>query len=87
MDEFRATDIFECLLDRPREVTLLVQAETDGWGEGLDHGLTWLTIKEMRNELMTDRVELVSGRTELETWKEMNGSGLATMFKIFTLPA
>jgi hypothetical protein len=33
MDEFRATDIFESLLDRPREVTLLVQAETDGWAK------------------------------------------------------
>ena len=45
LEDFRATDVFESLLDRPREVTLLVQDETPGWGEGLDLGLTWLAIK------------------------------------------
>lgn len=40
---FRGTEIFESL--RAREVTLLVQSETEGWGEGLDIGLAWLAIK------------------------------------------
>ena len=118
MEEYRATDVFESLLDRAREITLLVQAETDGWGEGLDIGLTWLAIKvsapirlaamhlqlytlpwppaacfpaahppirpqAMREENTADRLELVSGRGELEVWKETNASALASMFKIF----
>ena len=37
----------------------------------------------MRDEATADRVELVSGRKELETWKEMNASALPMMFKIF----
>jgi hypothetical protein len=44
-EEFRSTDVFESVLDRPREVTLSVQDESEGWGEGLDIGLTWLSIK------------------------------------------
>lgn len=43
--DFRHSDIFESLLDRPRETTLLVQDETKGFGEGLDIGLCWLTIE------------------------------------------
>jgi len=39
--------------------------------------------QEMRDEATADRVELVSGRKELETWKEMNASALPMMFKIF----
>ena len=45
LDDFRDTDVLESVLDSPRETTLLVQTETEGFGEGLDIGLSWLTIK------------------------------------------
>ena len=45
MTEFRQTEILESLLDRARELTLFVQDQTPGWGEGLDIGLSWLFTK------------------------------------------
>lgn len=62
-------DIAESLLDRPREFTLLVQDEQKGFGEGLDLGVTYLYLTVMRDEMLADRVEIVSGRNETETWK------------------
>ena len=40
MDDFRSTDILESLLDRPREVTTVCQDTLDGFGEGIDLGLS-----------------------------------------------
>ena len=37
----------------------------------------------MRDENKADRVQIVSGRGESETWKEVNASGLAQPFKTF----
>jgi hypothetical protein len=45
MGEFRQNEVLESLLDRARELTLLVQDQTPGWGEGLDLGLSWLFVK------------------------------------------
>ena len=44
-EDFRDGEVAETLLDSPRETTLLAQAETEGFGEGLDIGYTWLTIR------------------------------------------
>ena len=71
----RHNDIFESLLDRPREATLLCQDEREGYGEGLDLGVTYLTLKQMRDEAVAERVQLVSGRKETETWKEAAAAG------------
>ena len=70
-DDFRWNDIAESLLDRPRELTLLVQDEHKGlgFGEGLDLGVTYLYLTLMRDEMLADRVEILSGRNETETWK------------------
>ena len=70
-EDFRLNDIAESLLDRPRELTLLVQDEHKGlgFGEGLDLGVTYLYLTVMRDEMLADRVEIVSGRNETETWK------------------
>jgi hypothetical protein len=82
-NDFRHNDIFESLLDQPREITLLVQANTPGFGEGLDLGMTYLAIGAMRDEAVAERVELVSGRKETETWKESSAAGLPPMFKTY----
>ena len=37
----------------------------------------------MRDENKADRVQIVSGRGESETWKEVNAAGLAQPFKTF----
>jgi hypothetical protein len=81
--DVRYNDILESLLDRPRELTLLVQDEQAGFGEGLDLGVTYLTIEAARNEARAERLELVSGRKETETWKEVSASALPPMFKTF----
>ena len=39
--------MFESVLDRLREVTLLVQDESEGRGEGMDIGVSYLTIMAM----------------------------------------
>ena len=69
MEDFRLNDIAESLLDRPRELTLVVQDEEDGYGEGLDLGMTYLYLTAIRNEMRADRVEIVSGRDKTEVWK------------------
>ena len=81
--DFRFNDISESVLDRPRELTLLTQAETDGFGEGIDLGLNYLLIGAMRDEAVADRLEVISGRGVTETWTEVNASGLPEMFQIF----
>ena len=86
LTDFRTSDIFESLLDRPREVTTVCQDTAEGFGEGIDLGLNHLMIEGARNEATAERVELVSGRdTEAspEVWKEHNASGLPPMFKTF----
>ena len=67
--DVRLNDIAESVFDRPREITLVVQAEKPNYGEGLDLGLTYLALTAMRDELRADRVEVVSGRKEGEVWK------------------
>ena len=81
--DFRLTDVFESLLDRPRELTLVCQAEYEGFGEGIDLGLNYLLLTAARDEAVADRVEIVSGRGESEVWKETNAAALAPMFKTF----
>lgn len=83
MASFRNCEILESLLDRSREVTLLSQFEGHGFGEGLDLGIAYILIGGMRDELKADRVEIISGRGESETWKEVNANGLPKMFKLF----
>ena len=83
LDEFRNTDVLESLLDRPREVTMVSQSETKGFGEGIDLGLNYLLITVARDEALADRVELVSGRGDSEAWKETNAAALPQMFKTF----
>ena len=81
--EFRYNDLFESVLDRAKEVTMLVQDEKDGWGEGLDIGVAWLAVKEMRDEACAERLEVVSGAGDDETWKEISGTSLPQMFQKF----
>ena len=81
--DFKATEVFESLLDRAREVTLVCQEEHKGFGEGIDLGLNYLLLTAARDEACADRVEIVSGRGESEAWKEINGTTLAPMFKTF----
>ena len=59
--EFRHNDLFESVLDRAKEVTVLIQDEKEGWGEGLDIGAAYTAISEMRDEATADRLEVVSG--------------------------
>ena len=79
--EFRYNDLFESVLDRAKEVTMLVQDEKEGWGEGLDIGVAWLAVKEMRDEACAERLEVVSGAGDDETWKEISGTSLPQMFQ------
>lgn len=84
MSEFRDCEILESLLDRAREITLLSQCTGEGSsGEGLDLGLAFVLLGMMRDEARQERVEIISGRGDAETWKEVNGSGLPKMFKTF----
>jgi len=71
------------VLDRAKEVTLLVQDEKAGWGEGLDIGLAYMAIREMRDEALADRLEVVSGHGASQNWKEISGGSLPRMFQIF----
>lgn len=64
-------------------MTLLCQDEREGYGEGLDLGVAYLTLGCLRDEAVAERVELVSGRNETETWKEVNAASLPPMFKTF----
>ena len=82
--DFRHNDIYESLLDRAREVTLLVQdKQREGYGEGMDLGVSYLLIEAVRDEAAADRVMLVSGRKEKETWKEVSAGSLPAMFGTF----
>ena len=82
-EQFRHNDLFESVLDRAKEVTLLVQDAKQGWGEGLDIGLAFMAIKEMRDEAVADRLEVVSGHGASQSWKEISGGSLPRMFQIF----
>ena len=81
--EFRHNDLFESVLDRAKEVTMLVQDEKKGWGEGMDIGVAWLAVKEMRDEACAERLEIVSGAGNDEIWKEISGTSLPPMFQKF----
>ena len=81
MSDVRNNELFESVLDRPREVTLQMQDES--MGEGMDLGVSWLMVREMRDEAVADRLEAVSGRKETETWKEVNAASLPPMFRTF----
>ena len=83
MCDFKHGELLESVLDRPKEVTLLVQDQKEGWGEGLDIGLSWMSTLEMRDEARHDRLEVVSGRGAAEAWKEINASSLPAMIKTF----
>ena len=54
-------NVFESLLDRAREVTLLAQDNQDGYGEGLDLAEAHILIEQMRDEAKHDLVEIVNG--------------------------
>ena len=82
-EESRKLEYFESLLDRAREVTLLIQDEKKGWGEGLDIGVSHMSIEAMRDEAVADVVEVLSGRGATESWKEVNAASLPNMFKTF----
>ena len=82
-EDWRNNDIYESLLDRPREVTLIHQEEREGFGEGLDLGVSFLVLTVMRDEARADRLELVSGAKGSEVWKEASAGSLSTMFKTF----
>ena len=60
-----------------------MQMQPEGWGEGLDIGVSFAAIKEMRDEAIADRLEVITGRGERENWKEISASTLPTMFKTF----
>ena len=79
-DDFASLRIMESVLDRAREVTLLVQAEDGG---GMDLGIGFLVLRNMRAEYTADRIELVSGRKTSETWTEVSALSLPEMFKTF----
>ena len=81
--DIRVNDIFESVLDRPREVTLLPQMENSNHGEGLDHGLAYMVVRAMVNEATADRLEVISGRDAEEMWKEVSAQSLPEMFQIF----
>ena len=81
--EFRHNDLFESVLNRAKEVTMLVQDEKKGWGEGMDIGVAWLAVKEMRDEACAERLEIVSGAGNDEIWKEISGTSLPPMFQKF----
>ena len=81
--EFRHNDLFESVLDPAKEATMLVQDEKAGWGEGLDIGMAWLAIKEMRDEACAERLEVISGAGNDESWKEIAGTSLPPMFQKF----
>ena len=62
-DDIKYNDIFESLLDRPRELlSLLPQEESPTHGEGLDQGLAFVLVKALVEEATADRIELLSGR-------------------------
>ena len=81
--EFRHNDLFESVLDRAKEVTVLIQDCKEGWGEGLDIGVAHMAICEMRDEALAARLEVVSGHGANETWKEISATSLPNMFQIF----
>ena len=83
--DYRNSDLFESVLDRPRELTLLVQDAQEGWGEGLDIGVSHLNMQAMRDEARAERLEVVSGRGATETWKEVSAASLPAMFKLFRI--
>ena len=61
----------------------MVQTQTDGWGEGLDIGVSFTLMSEMRDEARADRLEVVSGRGDKEVWKDISGQSLPLMFQKF----
>ena len=81
--EFRHNDLFESVLDRAKEVTVLIQDCKEGWGEGLDIGVSFMAISEMRDEALAARLEVVSGHGENENWKEISGGSLPHMFQLY----
>ena len=83
LSDYRRTDVMESVLDRPREITLVCQAKTEAYGDSFDLGMNYLLLETARDEAKHDRVELVSGRGDTETWKETNAAGLDPMFKTF----
>ena len=55
----------------------------EGYGEGMDLGVAYLLVNGMRHEAVAQKVELVSGRKESESWKEVNGDSLPPMFRTY----
>ena len=49
----------------------------------MDLGIAYLLVSGMRDEAVADKVELVSGRKESESWKEVNGTSLPAIFQTF----
>ena len=81
--ERQHNDIFESLLDRPREITILCQDNPQGYGEGMDLGEAFVSVEAMRDEAIADRVELVSGRGDSEVWTQVAAKSLPPMFQTF----
>ena len=81
--DVRANDIFESLLERPRELTLLPQQESKLYGEGLDQGLAYMLVEVMVEEAKAERVEIIYGRDAEETYKEVSALALPLMFQKF----
>lgn len=83
LPDFGSNEILESVLDRPREVTLLSQDGdgTQGATGGLDLGEGFVLLQEMRAEATADRVEIISGRRDEETWTETNAASLPAMFQ------
>ena len=55
----------------------------EGHGEGMDLGVAYLLVNGMRDEAVAQKVELVSGRKESESWREGSGDSLPPMFKTY----
>ena len=65
-------------------MTLLVQdTQRAGFAEGMDLGVAYLLVNGMRDEAVAQKVELVSGRKESQSWKEVSGDSLPPIFRTF----
>ena len=49
----------------------------------MDLGVAYLLVNGMRDEAVAQKVELVSGRKESQSWKEVSGDSLPPIFRTF----